>query len=68
VESLAFAGEAGVPYNGVLCGRATWKGGIKVFAQKGEAALKEWLEHEGLANLKLLNDVLERYAKPVSFS
>src|SRR5215831_12477352 len=28
VEDLGFAAEAGVQFNGVLCGRATWKEGI----------------------------------------
>lgn len=66
VEALTFAGEAGVPYNGVLCGRATWKGGISVYAQKGEAAFRDWLNGEGVANIKKLNEVLDMYAKPLS--
>src|SRR5713226_4488772 len=32
-ESLALAGESGVKFNGVLCGRATWKDGIPVYAK-----------------------------------
>ncbi|MCA9835316.1 MAG: tagatose 1,6-diphosphate aldolase [Trueperaceae bacterium] len=65
-ETLQFAGEAGDPYNGVLCGRATWKGGIAVFAKSGAAALKDWLEGEGVANIKMMNEVLASYAKPLS--
>jgi tagatose 1,6-diphosphate aldolase len=64
-ETLRFAGEAGDPYNGVLCGRATWKGGIAVFAKSGAAALKDWLEGEGVANIKMMNEVLDKYAKPL---
>src|SRR3954453_5302053 len=37
-ESLELAAESGVKFNGVLCGRATWKDGIAVFAEKGEKA------------------------------
>lgn len=65
VEALAFAGEVGVPYNGVLCGRATWKGGISVYAQEGETAFRDWLASEGVANIKKLNKVLDEYAKPL---
>ena len=35
IEDLEFAAEAGVKFNGVLCGRATWKDGIPIFAEKG---------------------------------
>jgi tagatose-1,6-bisphosphate aldolase len=31
-ETLELAGESGVKFNGVLCGRATWKDGIPVYA------------------------------------
>ena len=65
VEALTFAGEAGVPYNGVLCGRATWKGGIPVYAKEGEAAFRDWLNGEGVANIEKLNEVLDMYAKPL---
>src|SRR6202050_617871 len=34
-ESLAMAAEAGTDYSGVLCGRATWKEGIPVYAKQG---------------------------------
>src|SRR6202007_2634290 len=34
-ESLELAAEAGVKFNGVLCGRATWKDGIPLFAKDG---------------------------------
>src|SRR5215467_7239835 len=38
-ESLRMAGEAGVGFSGVLCGRATWKEGIPVYAKSGVKAL-----------------------------
>src|SRR5512142_2045895 len=41
-EALELAAESGVKFNGVLCGRATWKDGIAVFAEKGEKAFREW--------------------------
>jgi tagatose 1,6-diphosphate aldolase len=57
-EALRLAGEAGVPYSGVLCGRATWKDGVPVYARKGAAALETWLEHQGIANIEAVNDAL----------
>ncbi len=35
IESLNMATEAGTDYSGVLCGRATWKEGIPVYAKDG---------------------------------
>src|SRR5437868_11642197 len=35
-ESLELAGESGVKFAGVLCGRATWKDGIPVYAKRSE--------------------------------
>src|SRR3984957_7011518 len=46
-ESLKMAAEAGTDYSGVLCGRATWKEGIPVFAKHGAKALEDWLQREG---------------------
>ena len=43
VESLNMAAEAGTDYSGVLCGRATWKEGIPVYAKQGVKALEDWL-------------------------
>ena len=37
-ETLRFAKEAGSTFNGVLCGRATWKDAVAVFATEGEEA------------------------------
>lgn len=63
-ESLEFANEFGIAYNGVLCGRATWKDGIPVYATRGVAALEDWLADRGVANIKALNEVLFAGAKP----
>src|SRR5579871_4597757 len=35
VESLNMAAEAGTDFSGVLCGRATWKDGMPIYATKG---------------------------------
>lgn len=63
-ESLELAIEAGVKFNGVLCGRATWKDGIPVYAKQGVKALKAWLADKGVANIQALNAILERGATP----
>ena len=65
-ESLELAAESGVAYNGVLCGRATWKGGIPVYAKQGLKAFEAWLEDKGVANIQALNAVLAKGAKPWS--
>jgi tagatose 1,6-diphosphate aldolase len=63
-ETLELAAESGVKFNGVLCGRATWKEGIPVYAKKGVKALEDWLNDRGVQNIKALNAVLEKCAKP----
>ena len=63
-EALELAGEAGTPYSGVLCGRATWQEGIQIYALQGLAALEKWLEGRGVANIQSLNDVVARSAQP----
>lgn len=63
-ESLELAIEAGVPFNGVLCGRATWKDGIPVYAKQGIAAFTSWLKDRGVKNIQALNAILEKGAKP----
>ncbi|HEV3309003.1 MAG TPA: tagatose 1,6-diphosphate aldolase, partial [Chloroflexota bacterium] len=62
-ESLELASEAGVPFNGVLCGRATWKDGIPVYAAEGPDAFRRWLEGEGVVNIEAVNSRLKA-AKP----
>jgi tagatose 1,6-diphosphate aldolase len=63
IESLWMASEAGVPYSGVLCGRATWKDGIPVYAKHGLRGLEEWLAHEGVKNITAVNEAI-RTATP----
>ncbi|HSA58404.1 MAG TPA: tagatose 1,6-diphosphate aldolase [bacterium] len=63
-ESLELAAEAGVAYNGVLCGRATWKEGIPVYAKSGVKALEDWLSDRGVQNIQALNKVIEQGARP----
>ena len=58
-ETLELAGETGVKFNGVLCGRATWKEGIPVYAKQGSDAFRKWLETEGVKNIKNVNDKLK---------
>ncbi|MGH9523350.1 MAG: tagatose 1,6-diphosphate aldolase, partial [Terriglobales bacterium] len=58
-ESLELAAESGVKFNGVLCGRATWKDGIPIFAEKGPQAFKEWLQNEGVKNINNVNQRLK---------
>ncbi len=57
-ESLGMAAEAGVDFSGVLCGRATWKDGIPVYAKHGLAALEDWLAHEGVRNIESVNQAI----------
>lgn len=63
VESLNMAAEAGTDYSGVLCGRATWKEGIPVYAKKGVKALEDWLAGEGVKNIDAVNNAIKP-AKP----
>lgn len=63
-ESLELANAAGIAYHGVLCGRATWKEGIPVYAKRGVAALEDWLADRGVKNIQALNAVLQQGAKP----
>jgi tagatose 1,6-diphosphate aldolase len=54
-ESLELAAEAGTRFSGVLCGRATWKDGIPVYAKQGGPAFRKWLESEGVRNIQNVN-------------
>ncbi len=57
-ETLELAVESGVNFSGVLCGRATWKDAIPVYAKKGIKALEDWLADQGVKNIKNVNDRL----------
>ena len=63
IESLQMAAEAGTDYSGVLCGRATWKDGVAVYAKNGVKALEDWLAKEGIKNINAVNDAIKS-AKP----
>lgn len=61
-ETLKFAKQSGSSFNGVLCGRATWKDGVAPFAFSGEQAGREWLQAVGQKNIEELNVVLKESA------
>jgi tagatose 1,6-diphosphate aldolase len=63
-ETLELAAEAGTPFSGVLCGRATWQEGIPAYGQGGAPALRAWLSERGVQNIRVLNEVLVKGAKP----
>ena len=58
-ESLELATESGVKYAGVLCGRATWKDGMPIYAKQGAAAFRQWLETTGVENIRNVNAALQ---------
>ena len=62
METLRFAKDAGARFNGVLCGRATWKDAVAPFVEKGEAATLEWLTEQGTQNIRQLNEVIRETA------
>src|SRR5579862_367184 len=62
IEDLEFAAEAGVKFSGVLCGRATWADGVKVYAEKGAKAFEAWLQDEGVKNIENVNKALNAAA------
>ena len=63
VEELRMAAEAGTDYSGVLCGRATWKEAIPVYAKQGAKALEDWLSDQGVKNINAVNEAIKP-AKP----
>jgi tagatose 1,6-diphosphate aldolase len=58
-ETLELAAESGVKFNGVLCGRATWKEGIPIYAKQGAEAFRKWLQDVGVKNINNVNDRLK---------
>lgn len=63
-ETVRFAKEAGSTFNGVLCGRATWKDSVTIFARDGKEAVQEWLQTQGRANIEELNRAVQESAQP----
>jgi tagatose 1,6-diphosphate aldolase len=59
LASLEMAASANSAFSGVLCGRAMWQDGIPAYAQRGESALNEWLETEGVHNAKRIASCLK---------
>jgi tagatose 1,6-diphosphate aldolase len=59
IETLQLAVESGASFNGVLCGRATWKDGIPVYAKQGAKAFEAWLEDQGVKNIENVNRELK---------
>ena len=59
IETLALAAESGTKFNGVLCGRATWKDGIAIYAKQGAKAFENWLLDEGVKNIGNVNEALK---------
>jgi tagatose 1,6-diphosphate aldolase len=59
VENLHMAVEAGTDFSGVLCGRATWKDGMPIYATKGAKALEDWLSDQGVKNINAVNAALK---------
>ena len=45
IETLELAVESGTSFNGVLCGRATWKTGIAIYAKQGAKAFEDLAQH-----------------------
>jgi tagatose 1,6-diphosphate aldolase len=58
-EALELAAEAGTRFSGVLCGRATWKDGMPIYAKQGADAFRKWLQTEGVNNIENVNKHLK---------
>ena len=59
IENLEFAAESGTDYSGVLCGRATWLDGVKIYGEKGITALEDWLSVEGVKNIEAVTEAIK---------
>ncbi|MEO6803525.1 MAG: tagatose 1,6-diphosphate aldolase, partial [Granulicella sp.] len=59
IETLELVGESGTKFSGVLCGRATWKDGIAIYAREGATAFRDWLETTGVENISNVNKALK---------
>lgn len=63
-QTLEFANEAGARFNGVLCGRATWKHSVDEYTSGGQDAAVKWLQTKGRENIQRLNEVIQKTATP----
>lgn len=52
--SLQMARASGVAFAGFMCGRSIWSDAVGVFGAQGDAAMRDWLAHTGLARLRRL--------------
>jgi tagatose 1,6-diphosphate aldolase len=59
-ETLELAAESGTSFNGVLCGRATWKDGIAIYAKHGAKSFEAWLKDQGVKNIQNVNESLKK--------
>lgn len=62
-QTLYFAKEAGSNFNGVLCGRATWKDAVAIYAEAGSEKTIEWLQTQGRDNIETLNKAIKETAQ-----
>ncbi|NBI07195.1 tagatose 1,6-diphosphate aldolase [Senegalia massiliensis] len=65
-KTLILAGESGSKFNGVLCGRATWKDSVEIFTDQGEEQAKIWLQTTGKINVVDLDTILKNHATPIA--
>lgn len=63
-QTLVFAHASGSTFNGVLCGRATWKDGVKAYVDAGKEGAIKWLRTQGRQNIENLNQVINQTATP----
>lgn len=63
-DMLKIAKEAEANFNGVLCGRATWRDSVDIYGKNQEEAAK-WLDETGKENITSLNEVLKETAYSV---
>ncbi|MDR1033834.1 MAG: tagatose 1,6-diphosphate aldolase [Bifidobacteriaceae bacterium] len=61
-ETLVFAHDAGSTFNGVLCGRATWKNGVAPFVTENANVARDWVLSEGVKNITELAEVVNKNA------
>ncbi len=57
--SLQMAREAGVQFNGFMCGRALWSDAVDIFGREGEGGLRDWLKETGRKRLDILIAALD---------
>lgn len=66
IKTIKFAKKGNSEFNGILCGRATWKDSVSIFVDEGIPATEKWLETIGKQNINEINSVVEECATPFS--